>query len=567
MPTGRTFARRGACVPVSLAFAITLAVVPAAAAGSTVADCFKTVSGYNAFTSATGDVVAAVTLAVEHPDCASQVASLDPYFEALTAAMILGKEAKLFSSEAQCKTALTGPPKKVMAGFLKSTFGPFLPPSAVAMLQSIADGKSDEALSSIPVLGQALSQVSCACTVAYSGLSITNLRSIINKEVKGIKACGSLVSGAANSMAEAMGVGCEHKKMDEHAYYQQYLAPLLDAYALATENERHVGCYNHPTGKCRMACENYYMSGSAGCRMEEGNALHLCDVIFEAFDQKVMARQAALVAEAFAKCTGIGDGCAMNKDHPKTVVDTWGSDTLSACLGLLKNTYKTPGCKPAEQPCCWRAPWPPELKCKKARAEAAARMGNLSAQIGQSFNNLSTANADAKTVADRQACQQGILGNTLRYVQDAACEAAAKTPTDDFSGIWPDVLQKAKGAALGEAYTKCDGPYNRSVKIFGCKAKCAQTATLQALYKSTGAAAAAQCYDDCMSGAFVGQMNDPGHQQSQAQQQSSCVMQCQLTCQNYPTSIACQNCKKPNWCGGGASPTPGAGQTYKPPVQ
>jgi hypothetical protein len=240
----------------------------------------------------------------------------------------------------------------------------------------------------------------------------------------------------------------------------------------------------------------------------------------------------------------------MNKDHPNLVVDTWGTDTLSSCLGLLKNTYKTPDCIPTEQPCCWRAPWPPALKCKKARAEAASRMGNLSSQIGQAFNPLSTSNADGKAITDRQSCQQAVLGKTLQYVQDAACDAASKTPTDDFSGIWPDVLQKAKGAALGDAYTKCDGPYNRSVRINGCKVKCAQPATLQALYKSTGAAAASQCYDDCMSGALAGKMSDPGHEMAQAQQQSSCVSQCQLICENVPTSVACQNCKKPNWCGG-----------------
>jgi len=567
MPIGRILARHGASLPASLALVIALVTVSSAASASTVADCFKTVAGYNAFASATGDVVAAVTLAVEHPDCASQIASLDPYFEALTAGMILGKEAKIFSSEAQCKTAITGPPKKAMAGFLKSTFGPLLSPSALATLQSIADSKSDEALSSIPVLGQALSQINCACTVAYSGLSIANLRSIIGKEVKGIKACGSLLSGAANSMAEAMGVGCEHPKMDEHAYYQQYLAPVLDYYALATYKERHTGCYDDPTGKCRAACMSYYTSGTPGCRMEKGNASHLCDVIFEEFDPKVMARQKVLVAQALATCKAIGDGCTLNKDHPAMVIDTWGGDTLSSCLGILKNTYKTPGCKPTEQPCCWRAPWPPELKCKKARAEAAAKTGNLSTQIGQSFNNLSTTGADAKMIADRQACQQGILGSVLKYVQDAACDAAAKTPTDDFSGIWPDVLQKAKGVALGEAYMKCDGPYNRAVKINGCKAKCAQTATLQALYKSTGSAAATQCYDDCMSGAIAGKMNDPGQQQAQAAQQASCVAQCKVACENAPTSVACQNCKKPNWCGGSSGVSTGSGQTNKPPVQ
>ncbi len=553
---------------ISRGAAILLAsALPAApAAASTVADCFKTVSGYNAFTTSIGDGLAAVTLAVEHPECVAAITSGDVSFEALAGAMIVAKEAKVFSSEAQCKTALTGPAKKALAGILKASFGTLLPASAISQLQAIADGKSDAALNSIPILGQVLSQLPCACTVAFSGLSVANLRAVITKEAKGIKACGSFISGAANSMAEAMGVGCEHPKMGEAAYFQTYLAPLLDTYALATEKERHVGCYNHPTGKCRMACENYYMSGSAGCRMAEGNALHLCDVIFIQFDQKVMARQAQLVSLALAGCKAIGDGCAMNKDHPNLVVDTWGADTLASCLGILKNTYKTPGCNPAEQPCCWRAPWPPELKCAKARAEAASKMGNLGAEIGQSFNKLPTTNADAKTIVDRQACQQAILGKTLQYVQDAACDAAAKTPTDDFSGIWPAVLSAVKSRAGGDAYTRCDGPYNRTVKINGCKAKCAQSATLQVLYHSTGPAAADQCYADCMSGAIVGQTNDPGHQQSQAQQQSSCLAQCQVVCDNAPTSVACQNCKKPGWCGGGGSSSGGSGQVNKPPV-
>ncbi|PKN50948.1 MAG: hypothetical protein CVU55_14495 [Deltaproteobacteria bacterium HGW-Deltaproteobacteria-13] len=549
----------------SFIFLIAIIALPAVSFGSTVGDCFKTASGYNAFTTGLTDAKAAVTLAVEHPECVPPIISMDTSFEALTAGMILAKEAGVFSSEGQCKSAVSGPAKKAVAGFLKQSMGAILPSGSLATLQSIADGKSDEALSSIPVLGQLLSQLPCACTVAYSGLSIAELREIITKEAKGIKACGSLISGAVATMEEGMealgdavGLSCDHPKINEVEYYQKYLAPVLDKYAVATDYERHKGCYE---SACGSACMNYYTSGSGACRMKKGNAQHLCfDVILPQFDQKVMARQPVLVAQALAECTAMGDGCVMNKDYPKMVIDAYGQDTLSSCLGLLKNTYKTTGCKPSEQPCCWRAPWPPALKCKKARADAASKLGNLGSQIGQSFNNLPTTNADAQTIADRQACQQKIIGNALYYLQEAACEAAMKTPTDDYSGIWPAVLKAAKESGLGDAYTKCDGPYNRHVKIIGCKNKCANAATLQAVYGNSGPGASNQCYNDCISGALVGKMSNPGLQQAQSQQQASCVAQCKITCDNAPTSVPCQNCKKPNACStSGSSSGSGSG--------
>src|SRR5512140_2413147 len=155
----------------SFLFTFAVAVLPAAASASTVADCFKTVSGYNAFTTAIGDGVAAVTLAIDHPECVAAITSGDVSFEALAGAMIVAKEAKVFSSEAQCKTAITGPAKKAIAGILKASFGAILPPSALSSLQAIADGQSDAALNSIPVLGQILSQLPCACTVAASRVS------------------------------------------------------------------------------------------------------------------------------------------------------------------------------------------------------------------------------------------------------------------------------------------------------------------------------------------------------------------------------------------------------------
>ncbi|TAN42757.1 MAG: hypothetical protein EPN25_02490 [Nitrospirae bacterium] len=550
----------------SIMLLLVFVALPAISSGSTVADCFKTVAGYNAFTTGASDVIAGVTFAVEHPNCAAML--FDTSFEILSVATIAVKEAGLFTSEGQCQYIVTGgavagPVKKAIADTLKK----YLPSELSGPLQSYGDDQFQQALNSIP----GFEQLPCACSVAFSGLSIANLRAVISKEVKGIKACNSLLSGAVSSMkegveklGEAAGFACEQPKMKEQEYYQTFLAPLLDTYALATDKERHVGCYNHPTGKCRADCMKYYTSGSPGCRMKEGNASHLCDVIFEQFDPKVMARQPVLVSAALAACTGMGDGCVMNKDYPKMVLDTYGQDTLSSCLGLLKNTYKTPGCIPAEQPCCWRAPWPPELKCKKARAEAASRVGNLGSQIEQSFNDLSASNADAKMIADRQACQQAIIGNTLKYVQDAACDAAAKTPTDDYSGIWPAVLQAAKGTASGDAYTKCDGPYNKQVKINGCKSKCANAATLQALYGSSGPSASNQCYSDCMTGAIVGKMKDPGHQQMQSQQQANCIAQCKITCENAPTSVACVNCKKPNACSSGTGS--GSGGSAKPKV-
>ena len=409
--------------------------------------------------------------------------SLEPPFVGLTAAMVLAKKAGVISSEGQCPSAISGPAKKAIAGFLKTTLGstqpPILPSSAIATLQSIAEGQSQEALDSIRVLGQILAQLPCSCAVAFSGLSITNLAEIIQQEAKGIKACGSLLSGAVKTMeegmeklGEAVGLSCAHLKINEVQYNHQYLAPLLDKYALATEAQRQNNCYA-PTGECWGGCYAYYRSGSASCRMAADHASDLCNKIVMTFANQIMARQQVLVALSLAACSAIGDGCAMNKDYPKMVIDTYGQDTLSDCLGVLKNTYKSPNCKPAEQPCCWRAPWPPELKCKKARAEAASRAGNLVL----SFNDLQLTFADAKMIADRKACQQAITGKKIQYISDAACDAAAKTPTDDFSGIWPQVLQSAKGRAEGDSYHQCDGPYNRQVKINGCQDKCANAAT------------------------------------------------------------------------------------------
>jgi hypothetical protein len=434
----------------------------------------------------------------------------------------------------------------------------------IPVMQSYGEGQMQQALNKIP----GFEMLPCACSVAFSGLSITKLRAIIATEAKGIKACASLVSGALstieegkNEVTDAVGLTCDDHKINEVQYYQKFLAPVLDKYALATDKARHIGCYNHPTGSCRAECMNYYTSGSAACRMKPGNASHLCDVIFEQFDPKVMARQPVLVAQALATCSPMGDGCVRNKDYPEMVIDTYGQDTLEACLGVLKNTYKTPGCAPTQQPCCWRAPWPPALKCKKARAEAASRVGDLASQIGQDFNNLPPTFADAQMIAERKACQQAILGNTLKYVQDAACDAAAKTPTDDFSGIWPDVLKKAKGIAGGDSYTKCDGPYNKRVRINGCKDKCAQPATLQALYKRTDSSAATQCFDECMSGKIVGRMKTPAAQQSQSNQQTNCLSQCFPLCDGNQGSVACINCK--NACSSSTGSGSGGGKKQK----
>jgi hypothetical protein len=51
------------------------------------------------------------------------------------AAMVLAKEAKVFSSEEQCKSAISGPAKKAIAGFLKASLGSILPASALSTLQ------------------------------------------------------------------------------------------------------------------------------------------------------------------------------------------------------------------------------------------------------------------------------------------------------------------------------------------------------------------------------------------------------------------------------------------------
>ena len=212
---------------------------------------------------------------------------------------------------------------------------------------------------------------------------------------------------------------------------------------------------------------------------------------------------------------------------------------------MLKNTYQSPNCKPEEQPCCWRAPLTPQIKCNKARAEAASKAGDLGSQIGSSFNNLQTTFADAKAIADRQACQQKIIGNALKYLQDAACDAAMKTPTDDISGIWPEVLKEAKGMGDGEAYTKCDGPYNHVVIVNGCKDKCAQPATLQALYGGADSGAANKCFNDCMRSRNIGKMPVQGFEDAKKWHQTSCESQCIPQCEAVGLTAAelCKKCK------------------------
>lgn len=562
--------KRAGRIAGSLILLLAVIALPAVSSGSTVADCFKKVSGYDVFTSSLQDTVIAVTLAVEHPDCTALAASMDTTLEVLTGSAIAVKEAGLLKTEQQCQNIANGSfvTKPVKKALLKKVNN-YLSPQDAANLDTYTDEQLNNLIKNIP----GYQHLFCACTFAFSGLSITKIREVIGKETKGIQACKMLVSGAVGSMIEgieklgdAIGLGCpdHNKKIPAPQWVQKFLMSSLDAYALVTEYERHTGCYQRPLGTCRAACINYYTGGSAACRMEPGNASGTCDDVFEIFDPMVMARQPVLVAQAIAACSTKTDGCVKNKDYP-LVVDAYGQDALSACLGILKNTYKTPKCKPDEQPCCWRAPWTPQMKCDKARAEAASKVGNLGSQIGSSFLNIPETNATPQAIADRKACQQKIIGNTLKYVQDAACDAAMKTPTDDYSGIWPAVLQTAKGTGDGEAYTQCDGPYNKVVKIVGCKKKCAQPATLKALYGEVGPAAASKCYDDCMSGAIVGKMNTPGYQQSQSQQQSSCVQSCKIICQDTPTSTACQNCKKPNWCGPGSGSSGSGGSSMPKP--
>jgi hypothetical protein len=523
--------------------------------------CVKLVSGYDVAQAYLDQAVGLLNVAFAHPECQAQLMSEDPVFYSMLGTAIALKITTPINDKNKCQNLLNGMvDQAVGAAFTQNVAN--LTPEQQAQLKATANSEVKNGISSIP----GMQYWSCACEYAYSGLLVSEIKGIVEKGAKALNACGSVtgVNKVLSGVGEGLGLSCpdEKKKIGENEYYQQFLAPVLDKYALATDKARHVGCYNVGTGACRDNCMIYYKSGSAGCSMEDGNANYLCDLIMTQFEAKVMARQPVLVAQALATCSPMGDGCVRNKDFPALVIDTYGQDTLDACLGVLKNTYKTPGCAPTQQPCCWRAPWPPALKCNKARAEAAARVGDLASQIGQDFNNLPPTFADAQMIAERKACQQAILGNTLKYVQDAACAAAAKTPTDDFSGIWPTVLKSVKGLAGGESYTKCDGPYNKRVRINGCKDKCAQPGTLQALYKRTDSSAATQCFDECMSGKIVGRTKYPAMEQSQSNQQANCLSQCVPLCDTVPKSQACIKCE--NACS--SSTGSGSGGTKKQKV-
>ena len=138
-----------------------------------------------------------------------------------------------------------------------------------------------------------------------------------------------------------------------------------------------------------------------------------------------------------------------------------------------------------------------------------------------------------------------------------------KTPTDDISGIWPEVLKEAKGMGDGEAYTQCDGPYNKVVRVNGCKDKCAQPATLQALYGGTDSGAANKCFNDCMSLRIIGK-TPIGFEDAKQWQQDSCKSQCVPLCDGNEASVACNKCK--DACSPGTGTSSGSGNT-KPKIQ
>lgn len=352
------------------------------------------------------------------------------------------------------------------------------------------------------------------------------------------------INSVLSGLAEGLGLTCPDggKKINADQWITKVVLPDIRTYALMDTEERESKCMRSTSGPWQ-GCYYYYTGGSVACRMSTVHAQQQCDQIMIKFRQMVLNYQPIIVKDAIISCEKVGDGCIKDNVEP-LVIDAYGKDAFVNCFSQGIKPLASP-CKPKEQPCCQQVPLTPAIKCKKARAEAASRVGNLGSQIGQGFNNPQTTDADAQMIADRQACQQAIMGNALKYLQDAACDAASKTPADDFSGIWPAVLQAAKDMGLGEAYTKCDGPYNRKVKINGCRNKCAQPATLKALYNKIDAGAEMQCNSDCVSGAIVGRMPTPGLEDAKQWQQDSCMNQCIPLCETLgPTSAAlCKQCK------------------------
>jgi hypothetical protein len=508
--------------------------------------CFKLVSGIDYGEAVLKQAAGVLKVAFTEPICHGQLMSEDPLFYTMMGTAIALKLGTSINDKGKCQNLLNGiVDHAVGAKFLNENVAN-LTPDQQAQLKSAASDEIKKGISNIP----GMKYWKCACEYAYSGLIVSEIKSIINKEKQSLKICGDVtgINSVISWAAKWTGLGCpSDMKINRDQFIEKVLKPDITKYALMNYEDRESQCMRSTSGQY-LGCMYYYTGGPKACRMDNANPQ--CDDIMKTFRQMVLDSQTKIVKEAMDSCSKVGDGCIIDKAEP-LLIDTYGKDATNNCISqgikLLASS-----CKPKEQPCCQQVPLTPEIKCKKARAEAASRMGNLGSQIGQGFNNLQPTFATAQMIEDRQACQHAVMGNALKYLQDAACDAASKTPTDDISGIWPAALQAAKDMGFGKAYTDCDGPYNSQVKINGCKDKCSQPATQKALYGGTGAGVEKQCNSDCISGAIVGRTPGPGYEDSQIGQQSSCVVNCRNACRESSTSVECQNCQKPDWCGPGA---------------
>jgi hypothetical protein len=472
----------------------------------------------NSYAGWTGAVDNLCGKAVEQLNC-SDVISGYPEIYGLTISGILTLEAAgIFNSSPACQSALNGRIPEVKD------------------LVSILD-KS----------GNYGHMVNCACKTVFDSPSCSNVVAQIANEI------ASPVKGIASEI----GFGCEHPKIDEVQYNRLYLAPLLDKYALATEAYRQQNCYA-PTGECWGGCYAYYRNGSAGCRMKAGNASYLCDVIVKTFANQIMARQPVLVAAALPACMVRGDGCAGNTGY-KLLIDTYSSDAKASCLNALRNEYPN-NCKPNEQPCCRLTPLPEEIKCKKAQAQAPSMFMYAEAQIRKYFEqHPDSASAPAKLNNDRKACRDRVVYSAKGLFPDEACQYARVCQGNDISVIWKSLIKTSVDKALHDAKTQCDDSYENQVNYYNCVNICTPE-TIKAYEGPHGKAK--QCISDCMIGKIGGNQKP-----TQAEQEANCISNCQTICQRAPTKTACENCKKPNWCGPGTDLSVNPGDALKPQLR
>jgi hypothetical protein len=549
-------------VLVSFLLMLSLVVSPAISHAFSTQDlltCVKLVSGYDYGVLLINQAAGLVEVAIAHPECQAQLLSEDPVFYSLLATAIALKNTTSINTKDKCQNLLNGMVDQgIGAAFANNAAN--LTPQQKADLQSAAGKQAKHAISNIP----GMQYWSCACEYAHTGLIVSDIKNIVQKESTSLKICGDVtkINDVISGVAEGLGLTCPNgkTKMTQPEYITKYLLPDIRKYALMNTAERESQCMLS-TSVRQHECYTYYTSGSVACRMSKDHSLQQCNAVMDTFRKMVLAYQPTIVSDAVSACSKVGYGCIKDKYEPLQI-DAYGDDAYLNCFSGGIQTL-LPSCKPKEQPCCKKLPLTPEIKCKKAQDEAVFKVGDLGSQIGQSFNNLSDTWADAQMIADRKACQQTIMANALKYVQSAACDAAMNTPTDDISGIWPAVLQAAKGLADGEGYTKCDGPYNKKVKIIGCKNKCAQPGFLKAVYNRTDSGAEMQCNQECLSG-VLNVKTCPGCDDMKRNQQSSCLSQCFPLCDGNVGSAACNKCK--DACSSGTGSGSGSGSGWSAEV-